>query len=143
LTDYCTAREVIILTGVKPSSVKLDKEPDPDTALETLITDWIKQSMALIDSYCHRTFTETETTSWYVVRSVCQRMTTNMVAFTQARKDTPLVKVNDWKVEISTATIFSKELKDDLEPYVVDKSNKSDSVDFFAITGEDPVTEDD
>lgn len=136
MTDYCTALEVIRLTGVKPSSLKLDKEADPDLALETLITDWIQQSMALIDSYCHRTFTVDETTSWNVVRSVCQRMTANMVALSQARRDTPLVKVNDWRVEISSAGIFTKELREDLDPFVVEKSNKTDTVDFFTITGD-------
>ncbi len=136
MTDYCTALEVIRLTGVKPSSLKLDKEADPDLALETLITDWIQQSMALIDSYCHRTFTVDETTSWNVVRSVCQRITANMVAFSQARRDTPLVKVNDWRVEVSSSEIFPKELREDLDPFVVEKSNKTDTVDFFTITGD-------
>jgi siderophore synthetase component len=143
LTDYCTALEVIRLTGVKPSSLKLDKEADPDLALETLITDWIQQSMALIDSYCHRTFTVDETTSWNVVRSVCQRMTANMVALSQARRDTPLVKVNDWRVEISSAGIFTKELKDDLEPYIHTSSKVSGSIDFSAITGEDEEEDED
>lgn len=138
MTDlYCSVDDVIRVSGVKPSSLKLDKGSDPDGALETLLTKWINQSMALIDSYCHRTFTKDEITAFTVAESVCVRMTANMVALTQARKDTPLIKVNDWKVEISSAGIFTKELKDDLKPFVVDKSTKSDTVDFMAVTGED------
>lgn len=136
---YCTVEDVIQVTGVKPSSLKLDKKDDPDGALETLLNKWINQSTALIDSYCNRTFDESiDQTAYAVAESVCIRITANMVALTQARKDTPLIKVNDWKVEISSADIFPQELKNDLKPYVKEKSNNSDPIDFFAVTG-DPL----
>lgn len=141
---YCTVEDVILVTGVKPEHLKLDKKEDPDGALETLITKWITQSMALIDSHCNRTFDNAiDPTAYSVAESVCLRITANMVALTQARKDTPLVKVNDWKVEISSAGIFPDELKNDLKPYVKEKSNNSDTVDFMAICGDDPVIEGD
>jgi hypothetical protein len=137
VNSYCAVEDVIRITGVKPVSLKLDKEEDPDNALETLLSKWITHSSALIDSYCNRSFDKTkDETAYIVAESVCLRITANMVALSQARKDTPLVKVNDWKVEISSAAIFTKELKDDLTPYVKEKSNNSDTVDFMAVTGD-------
>jgi hypothetical protein len=44
--------------------------------------------------------------------------------------------VNDWRVEVSSSEIFPKELREDLDPFVVEKSNKTDTVDFFTITGD-------
>ena len=133
---YCTAQDIISLTGVKPSNLKFDKKEDPEGALEGILNKWITEAMALIDSYCHRSFTPADQVSWNVASSVCKRITANMVAFSQARRDTPLVKVNDWRVEVSSSEIFPKELREDLDPFVVEKSNKTDTVDFFTITGD-------
>jgi len=46
------------------------------------------------------------------------------------------VKVDDWKVAISSSSIFTNDLKSDLKPFVVDKSRVSDKIDFFSITGD-------
>ena len=60
-----------------------------------------------------------------------------MVALAQARKDTPVIKVNDWTIKTVGSDIFTEDLKDDLAPFVHErKSYKSDKIDFFAITGD-------
>lgn len=128
---YCTPSEVKTLTGIKPQHLRLEKEDD--AGLTTILTGWIGQCKSLIDSHCHTNFDDSTPLA---VSNVCLRMAANMVAFAQARKDTPLVKVNDWKIQITSSEIFTQDLKDDLEPFVVDKSNKSDKIDFFAITGD-------
>lgn len=130
---YCTADEVIQLTGIRPEQVRLEKG---DTeGLTSLLGKWIGYCKSLIDGFCHKTFDDNTPGG---VAVVCLRMAANMVALSQTRKDTPLIKVNDWKVGISSSAIFTQDLKDDLKDggFVVDKSNKSDSVDFFAITGD-------
>jgi len=60
-----------------------------------------------------------------------------MVALAVARRETALVKVNDWTIKISDDNVFNDSLKADLNPFVVDKSTKSDNVDFSAVTGAD------
>jgi hypothetical protein len=130
---YCAAEDLKQLTGIKPEHLRLEKE-DVD-GLDAILNDWILQAKGLIDSYCHTNFDNDIPAA---VENVCLRLAANMVALSQTRKGTPLIKVNDWKVGISSSAIFTQDLKDDLKDgnFVVDKSNKSDSIDFFAITGD-------
>ena len=68
----------------------------------------------------------------------CLRLTANMVALAQARKDTPVIQVKEWNVQTVSSNIFSNDLKRDLTPFVHErKSYKGDEIDFFVITGDD------
>jgi hypothetical protein len=133
--SYTTPEDVIQFTGVKPENFRgLNK--DDTTKLNTIMTNWIQQAEGLINSYCHTTFS-TENVNYAAVSNVCLRLVANMVALAEARKDTPIVKYNDWSIGWLSSNIFSNDLKNDLEPFVLDRSSKSDSIDFFAITGDD------
>jgi hypothetical protein len=128
---YCTTAEVKRLSGVKPQHLRLSQEDEE--GLDEILTQWIRYSESLIDSFCRTTF---DPNIPGVVSMVCAIITANMVAFSQTRKDTPLTKVNDWNVQVPTVAIFPNDLKEDLKPFRVEKSNVSDSIDFFAITGD-------
>jgi len=134
--SYCTADEVIQLTGLKPQHLRITVEDgdDGEAALENLLKTWISHCESLINSYCNTTFDDEDLPG--AIGNVCLRMASNMVAFSQTRRDTPLVKVDDWKVAISSSSIFTNDLKLDLKPFVVDKSRVSDKIDFFSITGD-------
>lgn len=130
---YCTSTELKEFTGSTPEIFRLEK--DDNEGLETLLQKWINQSKGLIDSYCHQNF-DTETPE--AINNICLRLASNMVALAIARRDTPLVKVNDWSVQISSSNVFTNDLKADLKEgnFVKDKSAKSDTVEFLAITGD-------
>lgn len=132
---WISPEDVIELTGVKPQTFRFEKG---DTAsLETLLEKWILQSEGLIISYCNYDFNDMEEIPSAVV-NVCLRLTANMVAFAQARNDTPVIKVKDWTVQTVSSNVFSNDLKRDLTPFVHEqKSYKSDRIDFFVITGDD------
>lgn len=134
---FCTVDEVKDFTGVKPKHLNLSKEDS--SKLDEILEKWIKQSEGLIKSFCHNNFTETQYPDGIpdAVQSVCLRLTSNMVALATARRDTPITTVNDWQISIVNMRIFTNDLKEDLKPYVIDKSTKSDRIDLFAITGED------
>ena len=127
-----TPEEVIEITGVKPQTFRLEKT---DTqGLEALLSKWIIQSEGLITSYCNNQFTDEVPPA---VKNVCLRLTANMVAFSQSRNNTPVVKVNEWSVQTVSSKIFSNDLKQDLEPFRIErKSRKSDKIDFFTIVGD-------
>jgi len=129
---YCTPEEIKNFTGVKPISIGLNQ--DDDSKLDEILSDWITQSESLINSYINRTYSDENLPP--AVKNVCIRITANMVALSQARKETPIVQVNDWSTEILDMSIFSNKLKSDLEPFVKEHSNISDPIDFFAITGD-------
>lgn len=127
-----TPSEVIEITGVKPQTFRLEK--DDVQGLESLLTNWIIQSEGLITSYCNNQFNDEIPPA---VKNVCLRLTANMVAFSQSRNNTPVVKVNEWTVQTVSSKIFSNDLKQDLEPFRIErKSRKSDKIDFFTIVGD-------
>lgn len=129
---WLTVDEVKTFTGINPQHLKL--EAGDETKLNEILKDWISQSESLIKSYTHNQFPDGIDDA---VKSVCLRLTANMVALAIERRDTPRTKVNDWKIQVSSAEIFEQPLKEDLAPYVIDHSNVSDKIDIFAITGED------
>lgn len=132
---WIDAEEIIEFTGIKPKTFRLEK--DDENGLKEIIRKWILQSQGLICSYCNHNFNEEEDEVPPAVQNVCLRLTANMVALAQARKDTPVVKVNDWSIQTVSSDIFTDDLKDDLEPFLHErKSYKSDRIEFFAITGD-------
>lgn len=124
--------EVKTFTGINPKHLKLNDSDE--TKLNEILVDWILQSESLIKSYTHNQFTEDILPA--AVKNVCLRLTANMVALAIERRDTPRTKVTDWTIRVSSSDIFTSDLKEDLEPYVKDYSNKSDKIEFFAITGD-------
>lgn len=133
---YCTAEDVIIITNVKPKHFNLEK--DDGRGLNLILNDWIEQAQGLIDSYCHTTFPRKidEGNIPLAVKNVCIRIVSNMVAFQQVRRDNPIKQVNDWTYEIRSSDIFTDDEKDDLKPFILDKSTVSDKIDIFTITGD-------
>ncbi len=132
---WVNADEIIEFTGVKPKTFRLEK--DDTNGLSVLLEKWIEQSESLICSYCNYDFNKEEDEVPPAVQNVCLRLTANMVALAQARKDTPVVKVNDWSIQTVGSDVFTDDLKDDLAPWVCErKSYKSDKIEFLAITGD-------
>lgn len=120
-------------TGLKPQHLKLDKTDT--TGLNTIVQEWIKQSESLIESYTHNDFSSGVSDA---VKNVCLRLTSNMVALSVARRDTPITQPNDWTVQILSSEIFTDDLKEDLEPFVKQAvTGKSDRVFVYTVTGED------
>lgn len=124
--------EVKTFTGINPQHLHYNE--DEENKLDETLETWISQSESLIKSYTHNEFSDEVP---YSVKNVCLRLTANMVALAIERRDTPRTQVTDWKIHVSSSDIFTADLKEDLAPYVLDYSNKSDKIDFFAITGDD------
>ncbi len=124
--------DVIKFHGVKPKHLDLGKEDD--AKLNKLVEDWIKQCEDLIKQYTNNKFTGGAPPA---VKNVCLRLASNMIRLAVERRDSPIIKVNDWTVKSSTSSeIFTDDLKEDLAPFIIEKSTTSDPIDFFAITGD-------
>ncbi len=123
--SYCTVEDVLKVTRTKPKHLGFKNDESSQRELEDLINSWIMQSEAHINAYCKR--------DWYnrtilgqtipvgvplVVKNVCIRLTANIIAFAQTRRDMPLKKVDDWTVGVISSEIFTDDLKEDLKPYV-------------------------
>ena len=71
------------------------------------------------------------------LQNICNRLVGNMHVLAVSRRDTPIIKVNDWTVKSVPSVVFTDDIKSDLAPFVKDSSNDYKKVGFFAITGDD------
>ena len=60
-----------------------------------------------------------------------------MVSLAVQKRDSPIIKVNDWTIQNVPSDIFTDDLKDDLKPFIKDSSNEPNSIGVLTITGED------
>ena len=130
---WITTTNIINFQSLKPQQFGLQKTDA--TGLTNLLSDWISQCQDMINTYCHRTYTSATVPP--AVQNVLLRLVSNMVTLSIQRRDSPIIKVNDWNVQTLSSDIFSDDLKDDLKPFIKDSSNDYKSIGFFAITGAD------
>lgn len=133
---WISVDQVIKFHGLKPKHLNISKtDNDADEKLSAIITDWIVQSQDLINVYTNRQYTSS--TVRPAVQNVCLRLTSNMVSLAIQKRDSPIIKVNDWTIQNVPSDIFTDELKMDLKPFIKDSTNEPNSIGVLAITGED------
>ena len=130
---WISVDDVINFHGLKPKHLNLEK--DDTEKLEEIVSDWILQSQDLINVYTNRNYTDD--TVREAVKNICLRLTSNMVSLAIQKRDSPIIKVNDWTIANVPSNIFPDDLKDDLKPFIKDSSNDRNSIGVLAITGND------
>lgn len=130
---WITTTTVINFHGLKPKQFNLSK--DDESGLTAMLTEWIDQCQDLINTYTRRQYTSA--TAPKSVRNILLRLVSNMCTLAIQRRDTPIIKVNDWNIQTVPSDIFTDDLKEDLRPFVKDSSNDYAKIGFFAITGEE------
>lgn len=61
-----------------------------------------------------------------------------MVTFAESRKNSPLLKVNDWTIKTVPTEILTDDLRQDLKPFTKEELRDDKSrIQFLAVTGED------
>ena len=130
---WITTNSVIQFHGLKPKNFNLEKTDT--TGLANIISEWIIQGQSLINTYTHREYTSLTITP--AIQNVLLRLVSNMCTLAIQRRDTPIIKVNDWTIQNAPSDIFTDELKVDLKPFIKDSTNEPDSIGVYAITGSD------
>ena len=130
---WISVEDIKAFNGLKPQHLNLDKT-DND-GLDAIVSDWILQAQDLINVYTNRNYTDE--TVRPAVKNVCLRLTGNMVSLAIQKRDSPIIKVNDWTIQSVPSDIFTDELKDDLKPFIKDASSEPNAIGVLAITGED------
>lgn len=130
---WISVDDIINFHGLKPQHLNLNKTDK--TGLETIVSDWIIQAQDLINVYTNRNYTDD--TVRPAVQNVCLRLVSNMISLAIQKRDSPIIKVNDWTIQNVSSDIFTEELKMDLKPFVKDASNEPNSIGIMAITGSD------
>ena len=135
---WITTNSIINFHGLKPKQFNLDK--DDETGLNNMLCDWIRQCQSLIETYVHRTYTPANVAG--AVQNVLLRLVSNMVTLAIQRRDSLIIKVNDWTIATVPSDIFTDDLKEDLKPFIKDASNDYGKIGFFAITGQEEDDQD-
>lgn len=130
---WINTTQIINFTGLKPKQFNLEKTDD--TGLDDMLQEWILQCQSLIETYTHRSYSDSDVPP--AVQNICLRLVSNMCTLAIQRRDTPIIKVNDWNIQTVPSDIFTDDLKEDLKPFVKDSSNDYGKIGFFAITGSD------
>lgn len=116
---YGDKAEVETLTGVKPDDLGLADQAALDTWLNARldeVTDWINE-------YTKRDF-EQEVIDLEIaevpvgINAVANHMCRNIVAIALASRQSPIVRVDDWKVSIADPEVFTDSAKRTLSMYV-------------------------
>ena len=132
---WISVEQVINFHGLKPKHLNLEK--DDTEKLDEIVSDWISQSEDLINTYTNRQYTDENVRD--AVRNVCLRLTSNMVSLAIQKRDSSIIKVNDWTIQNVPSDIFTDELKHDLKPFIKDSSTEPNSIGVLAITGNDEL----
>ncbi len=113
---YSTPQEVIRYTGVRPADFEITAPVDgktPEELLEEVIEGWLEQAKNFIDADRNRNFTaEGEVPAG--IHNIALRLVANMVAQAQIRRQTPIVRHDDFTVQMVEDTIFTSSIKFDL-----------------------------
>ena len=133
---WISVEQVVQVHGLKPKQFNLEKTDT--TGLNQRVSDWILQCQSLIETYTNRKYNDDNVPG--AVQNICLRLCSNMVTLAIQRRDSPIIKVNDWTIQTVPSDIFTDDLKDDLKPFVKDSSNDYSKLGFFAITGKDDDT---
>lgn len=128
---WISVNDLINFHGLKPQHLNLEKTDV--SGLNDILTDWIIQSQDLINNYTNRNYTDSIVPP--SVKNICLRLTSNMVSLAIQKRDSPIIKVNDWSIQNVSSDIFTDDLKDDLKPFIKDSSTEPNQIGVLTITG--------
>ena len=127
-----TTHDIITVHGLKPQDLRLAK--GDDGKLEEIIVKFISEAESMIKSYTNNDFNNEIPPA---VQNVCSRLVSNMIQLVIQRRDSPIIKVNDWQIKTVSSEVFTEDLKTDLEPFIITKTTRrSHPIGFMAITGD-------
>lgn len=109
---YSSAAEVISYTGVRPADFGLET----DEALTSVIEGWLAQAKDLINADRNRDYSQ-EATVPPGINNIALRLVANMVAQAQFRRETPIVRVDDFNVQMVEDRVFTDGIRRDLARY--------------------------
>lgn len=133
---YCTKNDVKDLTNIQAKHW-FKKETHPEQALDNMLDKWIHISSNVISKYCNHKWknaTELNTDLPSNIRLATSICVSNIIAFAQNRRDTPIINKDDWNVNFGNNSILTDDVKELIDPYVKEKQGRG--TDFFCVSGE-------
>lgn len=115
---YSTPEDVIAFTGARPEDFSLVSAGE----LLDLIRSWLIEVKDLIDQDRNRDYhaevaegTRTEVPPG--IHNIAKRMAANMVALAMLRRETPVVKIDDFSIRMVEDQMLTRAIRQDLARY--------------------------
>lgn len=108
---YSSVDEVIQYTGVRPEDFGVDA---PE--LISTLTKWLEEATDLINQDRGRDY-EAEGQVPSGIHHIAKRIVGNMVSVVMVRRESPVVKYNDWNINLVKDDVFTSAIKKDLKMY--------------------------
>lgn len=114
---YSTPKEVIEYTGIQPESLNLQSDPGK---LLVILEKWLKQIASIIHGHQKMNYLELVATGDIEevpagIHNIAMRMAANMVAQAVLRRETPIVRIDDFAVKMVSDAILTKDIREDLK----------------------------
>lgn len=110
---YSTAEEVMQYTGVKPGDLGLNEEQE----LKDVLEGWLIQIKDLIDRDRNRDFHKEDGGVPPGINHIAMRVCANVVAQASFRRESTIVQVDDYTIQMVDDRIFTTSIRDDLKRY--------------------------
>lgn len=108
---YSTADDVRHYSQVKPKDLGFDDVP----ALDDWIEDRLVEIADYIDEYCGRTWEPEEAPKG--IHGIAREMARNVVSLSVTSRETPVVRVDDWRVRMVEPEILTDSIRRALRLY--------------------------
>jgi len=110
---YSSAEDVMQYTGVKPQDLGLDDE----LKLKEVIEKWLIQIKDIIDRDRNRNFHKEGSEVPPGIDHIAMRVCANVVAQASFRRESTIVQVDDYSIQMVDDQIFTKAIREDLSRY--------------------------
>ena len=119
---YGSLSKIKTITGTIPADFDLvdtdeqtAEEQTAEEQLDDLLEDWLVVAKDYIDVFTDTTF---DTNTPAGISNIAERIVVNMIGFSAQRKTSPIVKTNEFNVQLVEDKIISKAIKEDLSMYL-------------------------
>jgi len=106
---YSSVADVIAYTGIQYSDLNMDSVSELETYIEARLGD----AKSFIDRSRNRDYEE-EGTVPDGINNIAMRIVSNMLAISVLRRDTPIIKQEDYNISITNDNVLTQSIKDDL-----------------------------
>lgn len=110
---YSTAEEVMQYTGVKPGDLGLNEEQE----LKDVLEGWLIQIKDIIDRDRNRNYHREGSEVPPGINHIAMRVCANVVAQASFRRESTIVQVDDYKIQMVDDQIFTEAIRSDLSRY--------------------------
>lgn len=116
-TKVVTAKDIKELTGIKPSDYHFENVEDEEQALNSMLETWIKRIASHVYARLERSLSEKDA-EYEAIQDIIVRTVAKLVAISLQQRTSPVVRINDFAINILNTSEVTKDLNDELEPFL-------------------------